>query len=519
MLGYHDKHRLLKTHPSKLSPDFQSDGRDSYTKAREMMDIALKNGSHRFEWEHIRANGTIFPVEVLLTAISNQEDNRVIHTIWRDITERVQMEKARQEEKEMLLTILECTPHGITLIDNQGNYLYVNPYFTKITGYTLKDIPTKTVWFNKAYPDKKYREKVSETWGHDSNQSEQEKSREFIINCKNGQSKHIEFRSTFLTDQKISVLTDITQQKKAEDALRESEERMKAILIATPDPIVLYNNKGAPEYLNPAFVDLFGWTIDELRGKQIPFVPDDQEKITSEKLKELYDSMNKVQFETRRNTKQGNSISVIVSASCIKNLRGGISKLVVILTDITEQKQAKEELKLLNLKLAHKATHDFLTGAPNRRAIIENLKNELARAQRKQSTLSIGLCDIDHFKHVNDTYGHHVGDDVLCGFVKAIQNILRPYDLIGRYGGEEFLIIVPDSSGSVETDIFERVRAEIAQNKIKTKSGEVGITISIGATNSKKTRQRMLCLRQPMPHYTKQRITGVTGWFLMISRQ
>lgn len=263
---------------------------------------------------------------------------------------------------------------------------------------------------------------------------------------------------------------------------------MKAILIATPDPIVLYNNKGAPEYLNPAFVDLFGWTIDELRGKQIPFVPDDQEKITSEKLKELYDSMNKVQFETRRNTKQGNSISVIVSASCIKNLRGGISKLVVILTDITEQKQAKEELKLLNLKLAHKATHDFLTGAPNRRAIIENLKNELARAQRKQSTLSIGLCDIDHFKHVNDTYGHHVGDDVLCGFVKAIQNILRPYDLIGRYGGEEFLIIVPDSSGSVETDIFERVRAEIAQNKIKTKSGEVGITISIGATNSKKNK-------------------------------
>ncbi len=70
-------------------------------------------------------------MEVLLTAISNQEDNRVIHTIWRDITERVQMEKARQEEKEMLLTILECTPHGITLIDNQGNYLYVNPYLPK----------------------------------------------------------------------------------------------------------------------------------------------------------------------------------------------------------------------------------------------------------------------------------------------------------------------------------------------------------------------------------------------------
>jgi diguanylate cyclase (GGDEF)-like protein/PAS domain S-box-containing protein len=486
LLGYHDKSRLLKTHPSKLSPAFQSDGRDSFTKAKEMMDIALKNGSHRFEWKHIRADGTIFPVEVLLTAISSRENNRVLHTVWRDITERVQTEKARQEEREMLSTILESTPHGITLIDNQGRYLYVNPFFTKITGYTLKDIPTKESWFNNAYPDKAYRKKVSETWDYDSSQPDQGKSREFIITCKNGQSKHIEFRSTFLKDQKISVLSDITQQKKAEEALRESEERMKAILIATPDPIVLYNNRGEAEYMNPAFVDLFGWTVDELRGKQIPFVPDDQKKITSEKLQELFDSMNKVQFETKRYTKQGNSISVIVSASCIKNLKGDISKLVVILTDITDQKQAKEKLKLLNLQLAHEATHDFLTGILNRRAIIKNLNNELIRAQRRHSPLSIGLCDIDHFKQVNDRYGHHVGDDVLRGFVKAVQKVLRPYDLLGRYGGEEFLIVVPDSFRSAEKTVYERVRAEIAANKIQTTSGEVGITISIGVTDSRK---------------------------------
>ncbi|MCP3900447.1 MAG: PAS domain S-box protein [Desulfobacteraceae bacterium] len=486
MLGYNSKSKLLKTHPSELSPDFQPDGKDSFAKAKEMMVIALKNGSHRFEWNHIRANGDVFPVEVLLTAISNQEGNQVFHTTWRDITNRIQAEKARQEEKETLSTILESTPHGITLLDNYGKYLYVNPYFTKMTGYTLKDVPTKEVWFDKAYPDKEYRKKVSGAWGHDSNDSDQEKIREYKIKCKNGQTKYIAFRSTFLTDKTISVLTDITQHKKAEEALKESEERIRAILFATPDPIVLYNNKGEPEYLNPAFVDLFGWSIAELIGKRIPFVPDDQKKITAEKLKELFDSGNKVQFETKRLTKHGSSIGVIVSASCIKNLKGEISKLVVILTDITEQKQAKEELKLLNLKLEHRATHDFLTGAPNRRAIIENLKKELIRAKRKNSTLSIGLCDIDHFKHVNDKYGHHVGDDVLCGFVKAVQNILRPYDLLGRYGGEEFLIIVPDLSGSVEEDIYERVRAEIADHKIITKSGKVGITISIGVTNTRK---------------------------------
>jgi len=484
MLGYTNKSKLIETHPSELSPDFQSDGKESFTKAKEMMAVALKNGGHRFEWEHTRANGEVFPVEVLLTAISNQEGNQVLHTIWRDITKRVQAEKARQEEKETLETILESTPHGIALIDNYGKYLYVNPYLTKITGYTLKDIPTKEVWFDKAYPDKEYRKSASEAWGHDSSYSDKEESREFKIACKNGKSKYVEFRSTFLKDKTISVLTDITQRKKAEEALKESEERIKAILFATPDPIVLYNNNGEPEYLNPAFVDLFGWSIDELRGKRIPFVPDDQKKITSEKLKELFDFGNKVQFETKRFTKHGNSIDVIVSTSCINNPKGEISKLVVILTDITEQKQAKEELKLLNLKLEHRATHDFLTGAPNRRAIIENLKHEFNRAKRRNSTLSIGLCDIDHFKHVNDKYGHHVGDDVLCGFVKAVQNILRPYDLLGRYGGEEFLIIVPDSFGPVEEEIYERVRTEIADHKIITKSGEVGITISIGVTNT-----------------------------------
>jgi len=162
MLGYKNKTEFLKIHPSELSPDKQADGKDSFTKANKMMGLALKNGSHLFEWDHIRANGEVFPVEVLLTTISNQEGNQKIHTIWRDITHRKKEEMIRQEEKETLSTILKSTPHGITLTDNHGKYLYVNSYFTKITGYTLKDIATKEDWFKKAYPDKKYQKKVSE---------------------------------------------------------------------------------------------------------------------------------------------------------------------------------------------------------------------------------------------------------------------------------------------------------------------------------------------------------------------
>jgi two-component system cell cycle response regulator len=155
-----------------------------------------------------------------------------------------------------------------------------------------------------------------------------------------------------------------------------------------------------------------------------------------------------------------------------------------VLTDVTDQKQAKQELKLLNLKLKHEATHDPLTGVLNRRAILDNLTKELIRAKRRNTKLSIGLCDIDHFKNVNDRHGHQVGDDVLCSFVKVMQNTLRPYDLLGRYGGEEFLLVMPDSTMSAEEGLYERLRAKIADHKMMTRSGEVSITVSIGITCS-----------------------------------
>ncbi len=211
MFGYKSKTELIKVHPSKLSPAHQPDGQGSFAKAEKMMEFALKNGSSRFEWYHKNANGEIFPAEVLLTRIYHKEGNRSIHVVIHNITDRKRIEQARHKEKETLSIILESTPHGITLIDNQDNYLYVNPYFTEITGYTIKDIATKEEWFKKAYPDKSYRQKVLKAWSSDRGHKSQEKSREFRIRSKDGQSKYIQFRTAFLKDQKISVIKDNTK--------------------------------------------------------------------------------------------------------------------------------------------------------------------------------------------------------------------------------------------------------------------------------------------------------------------
>ena len=141
------------------------------------------------------------------------------------------------------------------------------------------------------------------------------------------------------------------------------------------------------------------------------------------------------------------------------------------------------QAKLVEAKnaLAHEATHDPLTGILNRRAILDALSRELSREQRQSNGVAIGIFDIDHFKKINDTYGHPVGDEVLCGFVHLLMSNLRPYDYLGRFGGEEFVMITPGIREGIELKmLYERLIDVIANNQIPTKAGNISITVSIG---------------------------------------
>ncbi len=113
MLRYNKKDEFLNTHPSELSPEKQADGKSSFTKANEMMKTAFKNGSHRFEWDHKRADGEVFPVEVLLTAISTDEKDQILHTVWRDITDR------KQAEEDMKIKMNELEIFNDAAVDRE----------------------------------------------------------------------------------------------------------------------------------------------------------------------------------------------------------------------------------------------------------------------------------------------------------------------------------------------------------------------------------------------------------------
>ena len=130
--------------------------------------------------------------------------------------------------------------------------------------------------------------------------------------------------------------------------------------------------------------------------------------------------------------------------------------------------------------LAYQATHDPLLDILNRRAIFDGLEREIARLHRQHTSISVGLFDLDHFKQVNDQYGHQVGDEILQGFVGRLLQHIRKYDLLGRFGGEEFLLVAPELGEQPEEDLFERLRQSIADEPFQTKGGTIALTTSVG---------------------------------------
>ncbi len=138
-------------------------------------------------------------------------------------------------------------------------------------------------------------------------------------------------------------------------------------------------------------------------------------------------------------------------------------------------KKANEQIKILSIS-------DPLTGIFNRRYLNKHLPLEISRAKRYNRPLSLILCDIDHFKKVNDSYGHLVGDQVIKTFVSCIKKSIRDVDWMVRYGGEEFIIVVPETDFNGSYVLAERLRNTISQRVIKVKKQEVRITSSFGVT-------------------------------------
>lgn len=142
----------------------------------------------------------------------------------------------------------------------------------------------------------------------------------------------------------------------------------------------------------------------------------------------------------------------------------------------------ERSLRIANDENLRLSVTDALTGVYNRRYLMDQLHRELERAQRYQHPLSLMLCDVDHFKCINDSHGHQTGDEVLVRFARSLRQSLRETDWIARYGGEEFVVVLPETTIALASNIAERCRANLAAAPYQIAAATVPVTASFGVS-------------------------------------
>jgi diguanylate cyclase (GGDEF)-like protein len=161
-----------------------------------------------------------------------------------------------------------------------------------------------------------------------------------------------------------------------------------------------------------------------------------------------------------------------------QTLPGG--EMLIQAKDITKQKIVEQHLNEHTRRLTDLALTDELTQIANRRSFVASVEAEIARCNRQHDAMAFFLLDIDHFKAVNDTYGHQTGDEVLRQVAKLVKKTLREYDIFGRIGGEEFGIFLAETDHDTSMAVAERLRQQIAEEILYVDGGELRITMSIG---------------------------------------
>ena len=167
----------------------------------------------------------------------------------------------------------------------------------------------------------------------------------------------------------------------------------------------------------------------------------------------------------------------------VADTKGEVNSLCIIVYDVSDVAVSKIELQKANQRLKEFSRKDGLTGLFNRGYWEHQLLQEFKRQQRAQQPTSLIMMDIDHFKSVNDTHGHTIGDDVIRMVAAVIRDTLRATDVAGRYGGEEFAVILPDTTGEDAVTLAERLRVHVEEQVLKSEDMSLQVTISLGVAS------------------------------------
>jgi diguanylate cyclase (GGDEF)-like protein/PAS domain S-box-containing protein len=445
-----------------------------------LLDKAIKKEVIRnYELGFKTKTGDVIPVLFSSSTMMDEAGGMAgIVCIVKDTTERKKAEDMLREEKKLFNTFMDNISDSVYFKDKKKRFTRVNRVKAEHSGVTSEEMIGKTDF--DFFP----KEIAKQSFADDnhimkSGRSIVDKIEKIIYLDKKDHWVSVTKVPWYDEEGKImgtiGITRDITQRKQAEEVLRKSQQEFASLFKSSPEALVYLDKNSNIVNINPHFTELFGYTLKEIKGKNInDGMIHPAGKIEEGKnLDKSIFSKGHFNYETIRKKKDGTLFPVLISGSDIVidgQLKGGIGTY-------TERKKMEEKLK----KLAH---YDILTGCYSRGYGLNLLEQQIKTANRKKTPILLLYLDVDNFKHINDTFGHKEGDKVLKEGVKFFKSTLREIDIICRIGGDEFLLIFPDSSLDDVLLIKERINKRLKElNENLNKPYKISFSIGLSCYN------------------------------------
>ncbi|MGP4844477.1 sensor domain-containing diguanylate cyclase [Marinobacter sp. 1Y8] len=372
----------------------------------------------------------------------------------------------------------------INVFGADGTALIWNKAAEQISGYDREDVIGHSRIWRQLFPDRTFHDQLISRATNILNMGEQVADIEAPIVTRSGTSRLMSWSGRRLYDEHggiagiIVIALDVTNQRNAEADARGRERQLKTLMGNIPGMAYrcLFDDNWTMKFVSEGCREIAGYEPDELiENSVVSFIdlvePEDNDKntrIVENAIAEAEPFAIEYAITRRDGTKiwvweQGRGVDV-----------DGELMLEGIILDITERKALEQELSRM-------ATHDALTGLLNRRELEARLESEIRRARRYRRSVALLWIDVDHFKSVNDRFGHAKGDDVLRRISGLLQSSVRTVDIAARYGGEEFVVVLPERDLDEAYETAERLRRLVAEQDIPVIEGEhINLSVSIG---------------------------------------